>query len=175
MAGQLASPQWLGTSCLWRSSSWWGDWWPVDSCSFTVLPHRTQCHAHPALGWDPMSLSIQPFGNMTTSVFWRAQEEFLFYCVSGFFGSQASTWKNAHDTCQSGFVWGEMRAKQLRREHLRRLWESVPIGRGGRSAYMWFRWRGSTCNQVHIFCRSFLLVSWRLLPVMRSRHHHEGF
>ena len=26
--------------------------------------------------------------------------------------------------------------------------------------YTWFWWRGSTCNQAHIFCRRFLLVSW---------------
>ena len=28
--------------------------------------------------------------------------------------------------------------------------------------------KGSTCNQAHIFCRSFFLVT-------KSSHHHEGF
>ena len=39
---------------------------------------------------------------------------------------------------------------------------------------MWFWWRGTSYIQTHIFCR-FLLVSWKLLLVMRNRHYHEVF
>ena len=46
---------------------------------------------------------------------------------------------------------------------------------GRRSVNMWFWWRGSSCNQAHIFCRRLLLVSQRFLLVMRCICHHEGF
>ena len=35
---------------------------------------------------------------------------------------------------------------------------------------MWFWWRGNPCNQLHHFCRSFLLVSWKLLDMRRCKN-----
>ena len=66
----------------------------------------------------------------------------------------------------SCFIWGKMRTiaqETAFRIALRNCCRVV----GRRSVNMWFWWRGSSCNQAHIFCRRLLLVSQRFLLVMR--------
>ena len=130
--------------------------------------------------------------------------------------------------CELCFIWGKVRtvAQQTAFQIIEKL---LQRGWGERSVYMWFWWRGSTCNQYHFlkkigviyddlylflccqvacgilvpwpgiqpivfalevrnlnhgmarqvpstyFFWRFLLVPWRLLWVMSSRHHYEGF
>ena len=65
------------------------------------------------------------------------------------------------------FIWGKMRTiawETAFQIALRNCSKEV----GGRSVYLWFWWRGSSCSQAHIFCRRFLLVT-------RNRCHHGGF
>ena len=82
--------------------------------------------------------------------------------------------KKLHNIRTAGcFIWGKMRtvAQETAFQIALRNFSKV-VGR--RSVNMWFWWRGSSCNQAHIFCRRLLLVLWRFLLVMRRRCHHEG-
>ena len=77
------------------------------------------------------------------------------------------------ESCELSFIWGKMRT--VAQETASQVWGTAPKRQRGRSVYMWFWGRGHTCNQAHIFRRRFLLVLWRLLLIIRSRHHHEWF
>ena len=76
--------------------------------------------------------------------------------------------KNTHcESCELRLIWGKVRtiaqetAPQIALRNCSKE-EEVKV-----STYLIW-WKGNACNQAHIFCRSFLLVS-------RSSHHHEGF
>ena len=56
-----------------------------------------------------------------------------------------------YEDCSLGDSTSHSSEKLLQRD-------GVAGGRG--TVYMWFCQRESTCNQAHIFCRKFLLVSW---------------
>ena len=76
--------------------------------------------------------------------------------------------KNAqHESCKLSFIWGNMRTvvqETAFKIALRNCW-------GEGSVYRWFWWKGNPCNQAHLFCRRFLLVSRKLLIKRSSRHH----
>ena len=79
----------------------------------------------------------------------------LFVWVVQWNVSKCQLKKNAqHESCKLSFIWGKMKTAA---------WETAPQialrncskETGGRSVYMWFWWRGDTCNQAHIFPEGF--------------------
>ena len=78
------------------------------------------------------------------------------------------------ESCKLSFIWGKMRT--IAREATFQIaLKNCSKEVGGKVSTYVILAKGCTCNQAHIFCRRFLLVSRWLLLVTRNRCRHKGF
>ena len=85
-------------------------------------------------------------------------------------------WLKKHaqcESCASSFIWGKTRTITWETAFQRALWNCSREAEG--SQYICTFGEGGVHAIKHIFCKSFLLVSSRLVLVTRNSRHNERF